>query len=144
MGFSVSAATVIIVTGLVLMAGMLSTVAFQALDDIKDAALDTSDTELARARTRIEVLNASYTSTRVFLNVSNTGETTLDTAYIDVLLNGTIATEDIVTTRVSGLASEVWGVHEVMYLEVGYAKGDDRTRIVVVTENGVSGSKVMK
>jgi archaellum component FlaF (FlaF/FlaG flagellin family) len=144
MGFSVSAATVIIVTGLVLMAGMLSTVAFQALDDIKDAALDTSDTELARARTRIEVLNASYTSTRVFLNVSNTGETTLDTAYIDVLLNGTIATEDIVTTRVSGLASEVWGVHEVVYLEVGYAKGDDRTRIVVVTENGVSGSKVMK
>jgi archaellum component FlaF (FlaF/FlaG flagellin family) len=144
MGFSDSAATVIIVTGLVLMAGMLSTVAFQALDDIKDAALDTSDTELARARTRIEVLNASYTSTRVFLNVSNTGETTLDTAYIDVLLNGTIATEDIVTTRVSGLASEVWGVHEVVYLEVGYAKGDDRTRIVVVTENGVSGSKVMK
>jgi len=144
MGFSVSAATVIIVTGLVVMAGVLSTVAFQALDDIKDAALDTSDTELARARTRIEVLNASYTSTRVFLNVSNTGETTLDTAYVDVLLNGTIASEDIVVTRVSGLASEVWGVHEVMYLEVGYAKGDDRTRIVVVTGNGVSGSKLMK
>lgn len=144
MGFSVSAATAIIVTGLVLMAGVLSTVAFQALDDIKDAALDTSDTEFARARTRIEVLNASYTSTRVYLNVTNTGETTLDTALVDVLLNGTIATEDVVAKKVGGLDSEVWGVHEVMYLEVGYTKGNNSTRIVVVTENGVSGSKIMK
>ncbi len=144
MGFSVSAATVIIVTGLVLMAGVLSTVAFQALDDLKDAALDTSDSELSRARTRIEVLNASYTPTRVFLNVTNSGETTLDTAFVDVLLNGTVATEDVVKARVSGLASEVWGVHEVMFLEVGYAKANNWTRIVVVTENGVSGSKLMK
>jgi archaellum component FlaF (FlaF/FlaG flagellin family) len=144
MGFSVSAATAIIVTGLVLMAGVLSTVAFQALDDIKDAALDTSDTELARARTRIEVLNASYTPTRVYLNVSNTGETTLDTALVDVLLNGTIATEDVVAKKVGGLASEVWGVHEVMYVEVGYTKGNNSTRIVVVTENGVTVSRIMK
>ena len=144
MGFSVSAATAIIVTGLVLMAGVLSTVAFQALDDIKDAALDTSDTELARARTRIEVLNASYTPTRVYLNVSNTGETTLDTALVDVLLNGTIATEDVVAKKVGGLASEVWGVHEVMYVEVDYTKGNNSTRIVVVTENGVTVSRIMK
>jgi archaellum component FlaF (FlaF/FlaG flagellin family) len=144
MGFSVSAATVIIVTGLVLMAGVMSTVAFQALDDMKDAALDTSDSELARARTRIEILNASYTPTRVYLNVTNSGETTLDTAFVDVLLNGTIATEDVVKARVSGLASEVWGVHEVMSLEVGYTKANNWTRIVVITENGVSGSKLMK
>jgi flagellar protein FlaF len=144
MGFSVSAATAILFTGIVVLAGVMSSVVFNIYSDLKDAALATSDSEMARQRTRVEVLDASYNATTVFINVTNTGETTLSGRYVDVLLNGTVQTERISSRTVSHLSSDVWGVHEVMYLEVSYPKGNDRTRIVVVTENGVSGSKLMK
>jgi len=144
MGFSVSAATAIIFTGIVLLAGVMSSVVFEVYGDLKDAAMDASTSEFARQRTRIEVLNSSYDATRVFINVTNTGETTLSGAQVDVLLNGTICTESIKTKKVSDIDSDVWGVHEVMYLEVSYKTANDRVRIVVVTPNGVSGSKLMK
>jgi len=144
MGFSVSAATAIIFTGIVLLAGVMSSVVFEVYGDLKDAAMDASASEFDRQRTRIEVLNSSYDSTRVFINVTNTGETTLSGAQVDVLLNGTICTESIKTKKVSDIDSDVWGVHEVMYLEVSYKTANDRVRIVVVTPNGVSGSKLMK
>jgi len=144
MGFSVSAATAIIFTGIVLLAGVMSSVVFEVYGDLKDAALDASTSEFARQRTRIEVLNSSFNSTRDFINVTNTGETSLSGSLVDVLLNGTICTEGIQTKKVSGMTTDVWGIHEVMYLEVEYKKANDRVRIVVVTTNGVSGSKLMK
>jgi flagellar protein FlaF len=144
MGFSVSAATAIIFTGIVLLAGVMSSVVFEVYGDLKDAALDASSSEFARQRTRIEVLDSSYDATRVFINVTNTGETSLSGAQVDVLLNGTIYTESIKTKKVSDMTTDVWGIHEVMYLEVNYKKANDRVRIVVVTPNGVSGSKLMK
>jgi flagellar protein FlaF len=144
MGFSVSAATAIVFTGIVLLAGVMSSVVFEVYGDLKDAALDASDAEFSRQRTRVEVLNSSYDVTRVFINVTNTGESTLSGARVDVLLNGTIYTESISKRKVSNIDTDVWGIHEVMYLEVSYKKANDRVRIVVVTPNGVSGSKLMK
>jgi flagellar protein FlaF len=144
MGFSVSAATAILFAGIVLLAGVMSSVVFEVYGDLKDAALDASTSEFDRQRTRIEVLNSSYDATRVFINVTNTGETTLSGAQVDVLLNGTIYTESIKTKKVSDITTNVWGIHEVMYLEVNYKTANDRVRIVVVTPNGVSGSKLMK
>jgi hypothetical protein len=61
-----------------------------------------------------------------------------------VLFNGTICTESINTKKVNDITTNVWGIHEVMYLEVSYKTANDRVRIVVVTPNGVSGSKLMK
>jgi flagellar protein FlaF len=144
MGFSVSAATAILFAGIVLLAGVMSSVVFEVYGDLKDAALNASTSEFDRQRTRIEVLDSSYNATRVFINVTNTGETTLSGAQVDVLLNGTIYTESIKTKKVSDITTNVWGIHEVMYLEVNYKTANDRVRIVVVTPNGVSGSKLMK
>src|SRR5512136_1392135 len=110
MGFSVSAATAIIFTGIVLLAGVMSSVVFEVYGDLKDAALDASTSEFARQRTRIEVLNSSFNSSRVFINVTNTGETSLSGALVDVLLNGTIYTESIQTKKVSGMTTDVWGI----------------------------------
>ena len=56
MGFSVSAATAILFTGIVVLAGVMSSVVFNIYGDLKDAALATSDSEMARQRTRVEVL----------------------------------------------------------------------------------------
>jgi flagellar protein FlaF len=143
MGFSTSAATAIIFAGLVILMGTIASVVFDTYGELKDAALETSDSEFDRQRTRVSIVNSSYNGTSVFINASNTGEVTLDANLIDVLLNGTISTEQIVTQEVAGTTSKVWGVHEVMYIEVTYADGNNSTRIRLITGNGVSGTKVM-
>ena len=143
MGFSTSAATAIIFTGVIILLGVTSNTIFTMYQDLSEAALDVSDTEYDRQRTRVSILNSTYNSTTVFINVTNTGEVTIDTAYLDVLFNGTIETEGIQIREVGGTISSVWGVHEVLYLEVDFTSANDRTRIRLITPNGVSGTKIM-
>jgi flagellar protein FlaF len=143
MGFSTSAATAIIFAGIVLLMGAVANTVFDTYADLKDAALETSDTEYDRQRTRLMIVNSSYDGSTVYINASNTGEITLDTNYVDLLLNGTMETEQITTREVSGTTSKIWGVHEVMYLEVSYIGANNWTRIRLISENGVSGTKLM-
>jgi flagellar protein FlaF len=141
MGFSVSAATAIIFAGLILLMGVVADTVFDTYGDLKDAALDTSDSEYDRQRTRVNIVNASFNSTTVFVNATNTGEIVLDTQYVDLLVNGTIETEKIVTREVEGTTSQVWGIHEVLFVEITYSGANNDSRIRLITENGVSGTK---
>ena len=143
MGFSTSAATAIIFTGLLILMGLTAGVAFKLYDDLADSALESSNIEFERQRTRVSIVNSSYNGTTVFINVTNTGEVSLDTTSIDVLLNGTLETDSITVRQVSGTASHIWGVHEVLYIEVDYAGAGAATRIRLITSNGVSGSALM-
>ena len=143
MGFSTSAATAIIFTGMIILLGVTANVVFTMYQELSESALDVSDTEYARQRTRVSIINTSYNSTTVFINVTNTGEVTMNTDYLDVLFNGTIETESIKIRVVGGTTSSIWGVHEVLYLEVDYTSANNWTRIRLITPNGVSGTKIM-
>lgn len=143
MGFSTSAATAIIFTGMIILLGVTANVVFTMYQELSESALDVSDTEYARQRTRVSIINTSYNSTTVFINVTNTGEVTMNTDYLDVLFNGTIETESIKIRVVGGTTSRIWGVHEVLYLEVDYTSANNWTRIRLITPNGVSGTKIM-
>ncbi len=143
MGFSTSAATAIIFTGVIILLGVTANVVFTMYQELSESALDVTDTEYARQRTRVSIINTSYNSTTVFINVTNTGEVTMNTDYLDVLFNGTIETESIKIRVVGGTTSSIWGVHEVLYLEVDYTSANNWTRIRLITPNGVSGTKIM-
>ena len=143
MGFSTSAATAIIFTGVIVLVSITANVVFNTYSDLKDAAMEVSDSEFDRQRTRIEIVNSSYNTSTVFINATNTGEVTLDARYIDVLLDGVIESAAIVKREVAGTSSRIWGVHEVIYLEVSYPSATNATRIRLITGNGVSGTKVM-
>jgi flagellar protein FlaF len=144
MGFSTSAATAIIFTGLIVMFSFTVSTVFNTYSDLKDAALEVSDAEYDRQRTRVSLVNSSYNSTHVFINATNTGEINIDANYLDLLLNGTIETGSIVSQQVEGTTSKVWGVHEILYVEVSYSGANNLTRIRLITHNGVSGTKLMK
>ena len=144
MGFSTAAATAIIFTGVIVLMGITVNTTFNIAADLKDAALEISDLEYDRQRTRVAILNSSFNSTTVFINASNTGEVNIDVTYLDVLLNGTLETESISTSQVEGTTSRIWGGHEVLYGEVDYTGANNWTRIRLITQNGVSGSKVMQ
>jgi flagellar protein FlaF len=144
MGFSTSAATAVIFTGLIVMFSFTVGTVFETYSDLKDAALEVSDTEYERQRTRVSMVNSSFNTTHVFLNVTNTGETIIDVDHLDVLLNGTLETDRVVTKQVEGTSTGIWGVHETLYLEVSYTGANNQTRIRLITHNGVSGTKLMK
>jgi flagellar protein FlaF len=144
MGFSTSAATAIIFTGLIVMFSFTAGTVFQTYSDLKDAALDVSDSEYERAQTRVSMVNSSFNTTHVFLNVTNTGETIIDVDHLDLLLNGTLETDSVVARQVEGASTGLWGVHETLYLEVSYSGANNLTRIRLITHNGVSGTKLMK
>ncbi len=144
MGFSTSAATAIIFTGLIVMFSFTVNTVFETYSDLKDAALEVSDTEYDRQRTRVDFVNSSFNSTHVFINATNTGEVNIDVDYLDLLLNGTFETPSIVTKQVGGTTTGIWGVHETLYLEVSYTGANNLTRIRLITHNGVSGTKLMK
>ena len=143
MGFSTSAATAIIFTGVIVLLGVTANTVFNMYDEMSEAALEVSASEYDRQRTRVAIVNSSYNATTVFINITNTGEVTIDTVYLDLLLNGTIETDSISVRQVAGTSSEIWGIHEVLYLEVGYATAGTGTRIRLITPNGVSGSALM-
>ena len=144
MGFSTSAATAVIFTGLIVMFSFTANTVFETYSDLKDAALEVSDSEYDRQRTRVSMVNSSFNSTSVFLNATNTGEVNIDVDHLDVLLNGTLETGSIVARQVEGATTGIWGVHETLYLEVSYPGANDLTRIRLITHNGVSGTKLMK
>jgi flagellar protein FlaF len=144
MGFSTSAATAIIFTGLIVMFSFTVSTVFNTYSDLKDAALEVSDTEYDRQRTRVSLINSSFNSTHVFINATNNGEVNINANYLDVLLNGTIETGSIVSQQVEGTTSNVWGVHETLYVEINYTGANNQTRIRLITHNGVSGTKLMK
>ena len=144
MGFSTSAATAVIFTGIIVMFSFTVGTVFNTYGDLKDAALDVSDAEYDRQRTRVSLVNSSFNSTHVFINATNTGEVNIDTGYLDLLLNGTLETEAIIAQQVEGTSSGIWGIHETLYLEVSYSKATNTTRIRLITHNGVSGTKLMK
>ncbi|MCK4969901.1 MAG: hypothetical protein KAS77_05220 [Thermoplasmata archaeon] len=143
MGFSTSAATAIIFTGVIVLLGVTANVIFNMYQDLSESALDVSDAEYDRQRTRVSIINTSYNSTTVFINVTNNGEVIIDTVFLDVLFNGAIESESIKKRDVGGTTSSIWGVHEVLYLEVDYASANNWTRIRLITPNGVSGTKIM-
>jgi flagellar protein FlaF len=143
MGFSTSAATAILFTGVIVLMGVTANVVFNMYEDLSQSALEVSDAEFDRQRTRLSVVNSSFNSTRVFINVTNTGEVVIDTSQLDLLIDGVIETESISKRQVSGTSSGIWGVHEVLYLEVDYASAGAGTRIRLITPNGVSGSALI-
>ena len=144
MGFSTSAATAVIFTGLIVMFSFTVGTVFETYSDLKDAALEVSDTEYERQRTRVSMVNSSFNTTHVFLNATNTGETVIDVDHLDLLLNGTLETGSVVVKQVEGTSTGIWGVHETLYLEVSYTGANNLTRIRLITHNGVSGTKLMK
>ncbi len=143
MGFSTSAATAIIFTGVIILLGVTANVVFTMYQDLSESALDVSEAEYDRQRTRVSIINTNYNSTTVFINVTNNGEVIIDTVFLDVLFNGTLRTESIQIREVGGTTSSIWGVHEVLYLEVDYTSANNWTRIRLITPNGVSGTKIM-
>lgn len=136
MGFSVAAATAILLTTFLFIFCLSYFEMSENFDRLKKGLDERNDRAKEKEDTAIEILNASYNSTTLIINVSNNGSSVLKVIYVDVLINGTVHTNNITATSVNGILTGIWLPGEVLQIELNYTVSPPE-RLKVVTENGV-------
>lgn len=144
MGFSVSGATAIILLAGMIAFGIAFTAAANGFDVVSDAEDDRSDRFLDQQNSAIDVTEQSFDETEEALTVEveNTGSVALAVSDTDLLIDGTLQTDEITTTAVADDEdTELWLPGEILAFEVDRETAPDR--IKVVTETGVSDLEVV-
>jgi len=92
---------------------------------------------MERSNTDLTLANVSTNATTLFLNVTNSGSSTVHVSTVQILLNGTLVTAAVAVAKVDGNnATDLWGPGQVLYFEVQVsATGGER---VAVTARGVA------
>jgi flagellar protein FlaF len=119
MGFSVAASSAIIFIGFLFAAGILLTSMTIVIDDLKDDMDKYSEKLETQGATHFSIENATNSSTTIFMNLTNTGATTLKVNELEILVNGSIVTPQVSHTSVEGNTNtNLWAPEESLYLEV--------------------------
>jgi archaeal flagellar protein FlaF len=135
MGMSVSIATAIIfIASLISFASIVGT-----LDEVQDTVLEaqrmSSEREVALLHTSIMI--ESIDRQNGSLEVSNSGEVTLTTSELDILINGTLSNERITSMTIEGNNStKLWLPGEVLVISISGSL--DGAAIKLVVANGAS------
>lgn len=132
MGFSVSASFAIFMVGLL----MLSTVAYSSVSRsmglVREGRIEENNRMRDVLQTDINITNVSYISGNLTVEIENTGSITLDSSETDLLLNGTVCTENMTLSL-----AKAWIPEKTLTLNVKDLTGKP-SRVKVVTENGIS------
>lgn len=135
MGMSVSIATAIIfIASLISFASIIGT-----LDEVQSSVLDaqraSSEREVAALHSSISI--ASIDRTNGTVEVTNSGEVTLTTNGLDILINGTLSNDRITSITIEGNnQTRLWLPGEVMVISVNGSL--DGAAIKIVAANGAS------
>lgn len=144
MGFSVSGATAIVLLAGVIAFGIAFTAAANGFDVVSDAQDDRSDRFLDQQNSAIELTDQTFDATeeQLTVEVENTGSAELAVSDTDLLLDGTLQTDEITATAVEDDEdTDLWLPGEVLEFSVDRETAPDR--IKVVTETGVSDLEVV-
>jgi len=143
MGLSVAASSAILFTGFLFVATVLIAVLSSSVLDIQESIKQAQDRQMESSQTNIRVDNATNDTSTVFVNVTNTGSNVLKVDELNVLINGTLMTENITKHSVGGSATtNLWGPDEILYLELDF-KPESGAKVRIVTGNGVGDSEVL-
>lgn len=93
MGFSVSGATVVVLTALLVAFGMWSTAAANGLERVTEAQDAAAERQLDRTNTAIDIASATQTGSTVSVDVENTGTESWYVGELDLVVDGTYETD---------------------------------------------------
>jgi len=138
MGLSTSVASVILLIAIIGSATVLYS-AFSATQELlRKAESVKTELEYERLHTFISIDNVTYNSTSgvVIINATNNGSTVILVNDIEVLLDGQIYTQNIISTTVNGVEVDLWLPGETLKIEV--SSSINPSRVKIVAHNGVS------
>lgn len=139
MGFSTSAAAAVIFVGALVSLGLLYPATAGSFEQVNDALGDREDRLLEQRNTEVAIDRAEYNATTedVTVVVENTGTTALAVNDTDVMLNGSIRTENVTLAVENVTGRTVWAPGETLRITVENVSAAPG-RVKVVTEYGVS------
>ena len=134
MGFSLVAAAAIISVSIVMAIEIIVGTTIPTVTDVHDSFDEMKDRAIDQVQTDINITGISSVTNGsnydINITVENTGSTTLEIAYFNILINGT---EKVFTCSNSYLFPE----NEV-YFNVSSLQGTGERRLKIVTDNGIS------
>lgn len=141
MGFSVSAASVVVFIGVLISVSLLYTTAANNAELMTEARTDAQEQALEQRNTDLNVTSVSYDGSVLVVNATNTGSTTLSVDDTDVVVDNQF--EPGTVTKVAGgdPGSSLWVPGERLQIEVSI--GTTPARVTVVTDPGVSETEVV-
>jgi archaellum component FlaF (FlaF/FlaG flagellin family) len=136
MGFSVAAAAAILFAGAILSFAIVLESIEAASDTVADARTRDDERRLAQLNTHISLVNGTANGTVVDLNLTNNGSSVIHINRIDVLVNGTLYTENITLKAVDGVSGTgLWSPGQTLHLQVAAPVGAPAS-VKIVTEVG--------
>lgn len=134
MGFSLVGAAAIIGVSILMGIEIIVSTTIPTLTDVHDAFDDMRDRAIAQVQTDINITDVSSefngSNYDINITVENTGSVTLETAFFNILINGT--TNDFTCSK-----SYIHPENKV-YFNVSSLSGSGIRRLKVVTNNGIS------
>ncbi|MFW6458260.1 MAG: fla cluster protein FlaF [Halodesulfurarchaeum sp.] len=153
MGFSVSASTAIVLLAAFASIGLLYSAGSNGFEDVQEAKNLEGDRALEMKNADIDITNLSVNETKVpdqiTVIVSNEGATTFSLDETDVILNGSVVTDNIIyeiTSEGETLAAGpdgttgLWQPQETLTITIDQNVTD--TRVKFVTGTGVADTEV--
>jgi archaellum component FlaF (FlaF/FlaG flagellin family) len=105
---------------------------FSSQESLAAAWDEASSKQMQSVQTQIQILDVTTSGTTVFVNASNAGSITLNSARVLVLLDGAPTSIDSYT--VAGATSSVWAPATTMWMQL---TSSAPTAVTVVTQDGV-------
>lgn len=138
MGFSVSGATGLILIGFLFSVGTLTTGIYNAQRSVDSAGHEAELRAAAERHGALRIDNESYnaSTTRLFVNATNTGSVTFSVDRLDLVVNGVVATSSVTSKTVNGVETNVWA--PFTRLQVDATAATPPTAIVVVAPTGAA------
>lgn len=136
MGFSVAAAAAILFAGSLVSFTIVLQSVESASESLRDARAGEDARTMDRLNTRITLVNGSANGTAVDLNLTNSGSVVIHVRALEVLVNGTLYTQNITLRAVDGVAqTDLWVPGQTLRLVVD-APVAAPAGVKVVTETG--------
>lgn len=136
MGFSVAAAAAILFAGAILSFAIVLESIESASETVRDARAADDERRLAQLNTHISLLNGSANGSVVDLNLTNNGSVVIHINTLDLLVNGTLYTQNITLKTVDGVGGTgLWSPGQTLHLTIAAPVGAPAT-VKIVTEVG--------
>jgi archaellum component FlaF (FlaF/FlaG flagellin family) len=136
LGFSTVAVNVIIFAGLLFMAGVVANAVLEAQRDTAEAERDKEARDQMRRSTELRLEDAQFQGNRLNVYLMNVGDSVLEVAKIQVMIDGDHSPGTIGLWEVDGSAWKgYWAPGQELYLRIDTQP--EPNRVYIVTETGV-------
>lgn len=136
MGFSTIAASVILFAGVLFLSGLAANAMLEAQRETSQAERDKTLRDEETRSTQMTLQSSNWQGNKLHVYLTNTGDSVLEIARLQIIVDGTLAPGVIGLSQVDGKNNvDLWAPGQELYLRLDTSPKPNR--VYVVAENGL-------